>query len=207
MLIIGLTGSIGMGKSTAAKRLMHNGLPVFDADAEVHRLYGAEAAPVIEQAFPGTVVDGVVDRVKLAAAVVGDAEAIARLEKIVHPMVRDAERAFLLREHARGAEIAVLEIPLLFETGGDANVDVTLVVSAPADIQRQRVLQRAGMSEDRLAKLLANQLDDAQKRARADFVIDTSGSIEETGAAIDAVVARLRGREGKALERWQEQSG
>lgn len=202
MLILGLTGSIGMGKSTAAKRLEKNGLAVFDADAEVHRLYSGEAAALIEAAFPGTVRDGEVDRDRLAAAVVGDEAAIARLQAIVHPLVRRSERAFLLREHERGADMAVLEIPLLFETGAEAWVDVTLVVSAPEAIQRERVLARPGMSEEKFARLLANQMPDAEKRERADFVVDTSGPIEETGKKIDAIVDSLRGREGAALARW-----
>jgi dephospho-CoA kinase len=203
MLIIGLTGSIGMGKSTAAKRLAANGLAVFDADAEVHRLYAGEAAPLIEAAFPGTVKDGAVDRARLAAAVVGNKEAMARLEAIIHPLVRQAERRFLQNEERRGAEMAVLEIPLLFETGADAQVDVTLVVSSPAAVQRERVLERAGMDTEKLDRLLANQMPDLEKRARADFVVDTSGPIEETGAEIDRIIESLRGREGTAWRKWQ----
>ncbi len=202
MLIIGLTGSIGMGKSTAAKRLAQLGLRVFDADAEVHALYRGEAVALIEAAFPGTSANGAVDRTKLAEAVVGDKAAIGRLEAIVHPLVRAAERAFLIAEQKRGAEICVLEIPLLFETGADARVDVTIVVSAPASVQRERVLQRSGMSEEKLARLLANQLPDAEKRARADFVVDTSGPVEDSGAEIDRIVESLRGRQGSALARW-----
>jgi dephospho-CoA kinase len=203
MLIIGLTGSIGMGKSTAAKRLAANGLAVFDADAEVHRLYEGDAAPLIEAAFPGTVKDGVVDRAKLAAAVVGNNKAMARLEAIVHPLVREAELRFLEAENERGAEMAVLEIPLLFETGADAFVDVTLVVSAPAEVQRARVLERVGMDEAKLDRLLASQMPDAEKRGKADFVVDTSRSIEETGAEIDKIVESLRGRTGTAWRKWQ----
>jgi dephospho-CoA kinase len=203
MLIIGLTGSIGMGKSTAAIRLAANGLAVFDADAEVHRLYEGEAAPLIEAAFPGTVRDGVVDRAKLATAVVGDREAMARLEAIVHPLVREAERRFLVAEDRRGAEMAVLEIPLLFETGAEAFVDVTLVVAAPEAVQRARVLERAGMDAEKFDRLLASQMPDAEKRARADFVVDTSRPIEETGAEIDRIVESLRGREGTAWRKWQ----
>ncbi len=203
MLIIGLTGSIGMGKSTAAQRFRQNGIAVFDADAEVHRLYGGEAAPLIEEAFPGTVIDGVVDRARLAAALMDDEATIGRLEAIVHPLVRKAEHAFLQSEKARGARMAVLEIPLLFETGADDRVDVTMVVSAPAEIQRERVLARPGMSEEKLERLLANQLPDAEKRARADFVVDTSGQVEETGAVIDSIIESLRDREGKAFSRWE----
>ena len=203
MLIIGLTGSIGMGKSTAALRFAENGVSVFDADAEVHRLYGGEAVLLIEKAFPGTVSGGVVDRALLAAALIDDESAIETLETIVHPLVREAERAFLLAENARGSAMAVLEIPLLFETGADDWVDVTIVVSAPPEIQRQRVLARPGMSEKKLERLLANQLPDKKKRARADFVVDTSGPIEETGAVIDSIIESLRGRNGEAFSRWE----
>lgn len=205
MLIIGLTGSIGMGKSTAAERLAETGLAVFDADAEVHRLYSGDAAAHIEAAFPGTLSDGIVDRAKLSAAVVGDSAAIARLEAIVHPLVRAAERSFLLAEAGRGAEMAVLEIPLLFETGAEDRVDVTIVVSAPAAVQRERVLERFGMTAEKFERLLANQLADEEKRARADFVVDTSVSVEESGAAIDKIVESLRGRKGEALARWRQQ--
>lgn len=207
MLIIGLTGSIGMGKSTAAARFRRNGVGVFDADAAVHRLYAGRAAPEVEQAFPGTVTDGLVDRGRLAAAVMNDPGAIARLEAIVHPMVRQEERAFLLAERARGADMAVLEIPLLFETGADARVDVTVVVSAPAAVQRERVLARPGMTEEKLARLLANQLPDVEKRARADFLVDTSGTIAETEAAIDSLVESLRGRQGSVLSAWLDEAG
>ena len=202
MLIIGLTGSIGMGKSTAAQRLADNGIAVFDADAEVHRLYRGAVAPLIEKAFPGSVVDGVVDRSRLGAALMEDKNAIRALEAIVHPLVRKAEREFLRAEKARGAEMAVLEIPLLYETGAEAWVDVTVVVSAPPDIQRERVLSRPGMSEEKLAHLLANQMSDAEKRNRADFVVDTSGPIEETGKVIDTIIESLRGRAGEAFPRW-----
>lgn len=203
MLIIGLTGSIGMGKSTAARRFADNGIAVFDADLEVHRLYGGEAAPLIEKAFPGTVIDGAVDRSRLAAVLMEDKGAIGKLEAIVHPVVRKAESVFLRAESERGAEMVVLEIPLLFETGAHEWVDVTIVVSAPPETQRKRVLLRPGMSEKKLAYLLANQLPDAEKRARADFVVDTSGSIEETGVVIDNIIESLRVREGKAFSRWE----
>lgn len=203
MLIIGLTGSIGMGKSTAASRFMENGVSVFDADAEVHRLYGSEAAPLIELAFPGTVVDGVVDRSRLAAALIEDEGAIGTLETIVHPLVRKAEHVFLRAENARGAEMTVLEIPLLFETGAQEWVDVTVVVSAPSEVQRERVLSRPGMSEEKLEHLLKNQLPDAEKCTRAEFVVDTSGPIEETGATIDKIIESLRGRTGEAFSRWE----
>lgn len=201
MLIVGLTGSIGMGKSTAAKRFIENGIPVFDADAEVHRLYEGEAVAPIEAAFPGTTVDGRVDRERLSAALLEDKSRIAELEAIVHPLVGASRRKFLEDSARKGAAMVVLEIPLLFETGSDKDVDVTVVVSAPAEIQRQRVLERPNMSAARLDALLANQMSDREKRARADFVVDTSGPVEETAAEIDTLVESLRDRKGTAFER------
>jgi dephospho-CoA kinase len=201
MLIVGLTGSIGMGKSTVAARFRAHGIAVFDADAEVHRLYAARAVAPIEAAFPGVVVEGLVDRSRLAAALGRDETAFARLEAIVHPLVRAAEREFLQSEAAKGAKLAVLEVPLLFETGGDALVDAVVVVSAPAEVQRARVLQRAGMSAERLDALLARQLPDAEKRRRADFVVDTRGTFAETERQVDTILAALEGRTGSALER------
>jgi dephospho-CoA kinase len=198
MLIIGLTGSIGMGKSTAAQHFRARGIAVCDADAEVHKLYAGAAVPLIEAAFPGTTGPDGVDRAKLAAAVMRVPDGFKRIEAIIHPLVRDAERQFLHIEKARAAEMAVLEIPLLLETGGDAKVDVVVVVSAPAEVQRQRVLQRPGMTADKLDQLLARQLPDADKRARADFIVDTSGSIADTQAQIDRIIDTLRGRPGKA---------
>jgi len=202
MLVIGLTGSIGMGKTTAARRIASHGIPVFDADAEVHRLYEAEAAPLIEAAFPGTVAEGHVDRGLLAKAVLGDAEKLAKLEAIVHPLVRNSEREFLIRQRDAGAEMAVLEIPLLLETGADRRVDVTIVVTVSADVQRQRALQRPGMSEQKLAAILAQQLPDAEKRERADFVVETEGQVEATGEKIDRIIESLKGRQGSAIDRW-----
>ena len=196
MLIIGLTGSIGMGKSTAGRRFAANGIPVFDADAEVHALYEGDVAALIEEAFPGTTQNGKVERAALAEALLDDEKALRRLEAIIHPLVREARQDFLSRNANDGAEMVVLEIPLLFETGADKNVDVTVVVSAPAQIQRARVLGRAGMSEARLDALIANQMPDADKREHADFVVDTNRSIEDTGVEIDRIVESLRGREG-----------
>ncbi len=203
MLIVGLTGSIGMGKSTAAAHLHARGLPVFDADAEVHRLYaGGKAVELVERAFPGTTTDGAIDRAKLSAALLAHPQRFRELEAIVHPLVRDAERAFLRDEAKRGAKIAVLEIPLLFETGADKLVDVSIVVSAPAEVQRQRLLKRAGVSAEKLEKLLGRQLPDAEKRQRADFVVDTSVDVEASQAALDAIIAELRGRRGEAYARY-----
>jgi dephospho-CoA kinase len=201
MLIVGLTGSLGMGKSTAAAHLRELGLPVFDADAEVHRLYSTSAVPLIEAAFPGTTRDGKVDRKALAAVLLAAPERFAELEGIVHPLVRASERAFLQGEAASGTAIVVLEIPLLFETGADANVDATVVVSAPAAVQRQRLLARAGLDARRFDSLLARQMPDAEKRARADFVVDTGRGVEASNGALEAIIGELRTRRGTAYRR------
>jgi dephospho-CoA kinase len=203
MLIIGLTGSIGMGKSTAAKRFIALGVPVCDADAEVHKLYAAGGAAVapIEAAFPGTTGPNGVDRQKLGAALLADPSGFKRLEAIVHPLVWAAERDFLRAEAARGAPLAVLEIPLLFEGKNEGRVDAVVVVSAPADVQRKRVLERPGMTEAKLDQILSRQVPDAEKRARAHYVVDTGRTIAETEAQVDAIVTELRGREGTAFVR------
>lgn len=204
MLIVGLTGSIGMGKSTVAGMFRKRKIDVFDADAEVHRLYSGEAVPLIEAAFPGTVWDGRVDRAKLAAALGSDATRFRTLEKIVHPLVRDAERRFLETAHLRGDSATVLEIPLLLETGLDAHVDAVIVVSAPADIQRARVLERPGMSEPRFDALITRQLSDAEKRERADFVVDTGVSLADTEAQVDAILTALTSKPAHAFARhWK----
>lgn len=178
MLVLGLTGSIGMGKTTTARLFAEAGVPVHDADAAVHRLYEGEAAPLIEAEFPGTVTDGKVDRDRLAQRVLSDTAALQRLESIVHPLVRAAEARFLAEARAAGAPIAVLDIPLLFETGADARVDAIVVVSAPPDVQRLRAFERPGMTADKLQQILARQMPDAEKRARADFVVDSSRGVE-----------------------------
>jgi dephospho-CoA kinase len=198
MLIVGLTGSIGMGKSTVAARLRELDIPVIDADAEVHALYAGAAVGPIEAAFPGSTRAGVVDRALLAAALMAEPAGFSRLESIVHPLVRAAERAKLLIAARQGAAIAVLEVPLLFETGSDARVDVTVVVSAPADVQRERVLARPGTTVEKFEQILGRQLPDAEKRQRADYVIDTGRPLLTTLAQIDAVVITLRGRRGTA---------
>jgi dephospho-CoA kinase len=198
MLIVGLTGSLGMGKTTAAAHLRARGVPVFDADAEVHRLYATTAAPFIEAAFPGVTSDGRVDREKLAATLLAEPQRFAELEAIVHPLVRASERAFLNEEAARGTAIAVLEIPLLFETGADAKVDATIVDSAPADVQRRRLSLREGFDEKKIEGLLSRQMPDKEKRVRADFVVDTSGSIEASSARLDAILTQLRGHRRRA---------
>ena len=188
MFILGLTGSLGMGKSTTARFFIEEGVPVHDADAVVHRLYEGEAVAAIEAAFPGTTADGKVDRNKLAARVLGDGAALARLEAIVHPLVHQAERRLLAQAQAGGAKVAVLDIPLLFETGGDARVDAVVVVSAPAEVQRSRVLERPGMSVQKLEAILAKQMPDAEKRRRADFVVDTSRGFEDARAQVRAIL-------------------
>lgn len=189
MIVLGLTGSIGMGKSTAAKMFAEAGVPVHDSDEAVHRLYAGAAAPLVEAAFPGTVHDGVVDRTALAGKVLGNAEAMKRLESIIHPLVRADADAFLARHRAAGAQLAVLDIPLLFETGGRDRVDKVVVVSAPADEQRKRVLRRPGMTEEKLASILARQIPDAEKRRQADFVINTGQELDQTKLAVRQVVA------------------
>jgi len=205
MQVIGLTGSIGMGKSTIAAMLRERGIDVFDADREVHRLYEGEAVPLVEAAFPGTTSNGRVDRAALAAALGNDAARFRTLERIVHPLVRKGEQAFLDRAGSRGDRAAVLEIPLLFETGLDAHVDVVVVVSAPAGVQRARVLERPGMTAARLDALLARQLPDAEKRARADFVVDTGGSLADSEAQVDAIIAALSSMPAAAYEQhWQD---
>lgn len=193
MIVIGLTGSIGMGKSTVANMFAEEGAMVFDSDAAVHRLYTAGGAAVgaVNAAFPGVARDGAIDRAALSARVVGDADAIRRLEAIVHPLVREAQLEFLKENRAAGARWAVLDIPLLFEGGGDGLADATVVVSAPGEVQRARVLARPGMTPQKLDAILARQMPDAEKRARADFVIDTGASFEETRAQVRAVLDAL----------------
>jgi dephospho-CoA kinase len=184
MIILGLTGSIGMGKSTTAKLFAEAGVPVYDADATVHRLYEGEAAPAIEAAFPGTTVDGKVDRARLSAQVVHDPAAMRRLEGIVHPMLGASRRKFLHDAEQSGAPVAVVDVPLLFETGGEKRVDAVVVVTTSPEIQRERVLARGTMDGAKLDAILARQLPDAEKRKRADFVVDTSHGLDPVRARI-----------------------
>ncbi|RUW55874.1 dephospho-CoA kinase [Mesorhizobium sp. M8A.F.Ca.ET.021.01.1.1] len=193
MIVLGLTGSIGMGKSTTARMFTEAGVPVHDSDETVHRLYAGKAAPLVEAAFPGTTADGSVDRAKLGARVLGDAAALKKLEAIIHPLVRADADAFLAKHRNAGESIAVLDIPLLFETGGRGRVDKVVVVTAPAEVQRQRVLARPGMSEEKLASILAKQVPDAEKRRLADFVIDTGQGLDAARAAVASIIAELRG--------------
>jgi dephospho-CoA kinase len=189
MRILGLTGSIGMGKSTTAKLFAEAGVPVYDADAAVHRLYEGEAAPAIEAAFPGTTVNGKVDRQKLSARVVHDPAAIKQLEQIVHPMLGASRQKFFAE--AAKAPVVVLDIPLLFETGGETRVDAVVVVSTSPELQRERVLARGTMDEAKLNAIIAKQMPDAEKRKRADFVVDTSHGLEPVRAQIAHILAEV----------------
>ncbi|MGO8908924.1 MAG: dephospho-CoA kinase [Bradyrhizobium sp.] len=184
MIVLGLTGSIGMGKSTTAKLFAEAGVPVYDADATVHRLYESEAAPAIEAAFPGTTVDGKVDRNKLSARVVHDPGAMRRLEEIVHPMLGASRQKFLRDAEQSGAAVAVVDVPLLFETGGEKRVDAVVVVTTTPEIQRQRILERPDMTDAKLDAILARQMPDAEKRKRANFVVDTSHGLDPVRARI-----------------------
>lgn len=191
MRIIGLTGSIGMGKTTTAGFFRAAGIPVHDADAAVHRLYSGPAAAAVEAAFPGTAPDGVVDRERLAEAVLGDQLALKRLEAIIHPLVREREKAFLQAATEAGAPMAVLEIPLLFETGAEKRCDAVVVVTAEPEVQRQRVLKRPGMTEARLQALLANQMPDAEKRRRAHFLVLTDNDLDSAKRQVTAIIRAL----------------
>jgi dephospho-CoA kinase len=190
MIILGLTGSIGMGKSTTAKLFAEAGVPVYDADATVHILYEGEAAPAIEAAFPGTTVDGKVDRARLSAQVVHDSAAMRRLEQIVHPMLGASRQTFLDEAEQSGAPVAVVDVPLLFETGGEKRVDAVVVVTTTPEIQRQRILARDNMTGEKLDAILARQLPDAEKRKRADFVVDTSHGLDPVRARIRDILAK-----------------
>jgi dephospho-CoA kinase len=184
MIILGLTGSIGMGKSTTAKLFEEAGVPVYDADAAVHKIYEGEAAPAIEAAFPGTTADGKVDRNMLSEKVVHDPAAMKRLEQIVHPMLGATRQRFLHEAEQSGAPVAVVDVPLLFETGGEKRVDAVVVVTTTPEIQRQRILSRDNMTGEKLDAILARQLPDAEKRKRADFVVDTSHGLDPVRARI-----------------------
>ena len=191
MLILGLTGSIGMGKSTTAKLFEEAGVPVYDADAAVHKLYEGEAVPSIEAAFPGTTADGKVDRKKLSARVVHDPAAIKQLEQIVHPMLGASRQKFFEDAERAGAPVAVVDVPLLFETGGEKRVDAVVVVTTSPETQRERILARGTMTEEALDAILARQLPDAEKRKRADFVVDTSHGLDPVRAQIRDILEQV----------------
>jgi dephospho-CoA kinase len=197
MFVLGLTGSIGMGKSTTAAMFRAEGIEVHDSDAVVHALYTGGAAAVIEAAFPGTVRDGVVDRGLLGAKVLDDPAALARLEAIVHPLVAESRAAFLTEAAKKGEQIVVLDIPLLFETGLDRDVDAVVLVSAPETVQRERVSRRPGMTPEHLAVILERQMKDAEKRARAHFIIDTSGDLAATARQVRGILRALAGAKNK----------
>lgn len=194
MIKIGLTGSIGMGKSTTGQMFVARGCPLHDADATVHRLYQGRAVPLIEAAFPGTTGPDGVDRAALSKQVIGNSDAMAKLEAIIHPLVHEEERAFFEAANASGADSVVLDIPLLFETGGEARVDVIVVVSAPEEVQRARVLARPGMSEEKFEAIKARQMPDAEKRQRADYVIDTGTGLDDAAHQVDRILDAIRQR-------------
>jgi dephospho-CoA kinase len=191
MLILGLTGSIGMGKSTTAKLFAEAGVPVYDADATVHKIYQGEAAPAIEAAFPGTTVDGKVDRNRLSAKVVHDPAAMKQLEQIVHPMLGASRQKFLDEAERSGAPVAVVDVPLLFETGGEKRVDAVVVVTTSPEVQRERILARDNMTGEKLDAILARQLPDAEKRKRADFVVDTSNGLDPVRVQIRDILREV----------------
>ncbi|MFC7395912.1 dephospho-CoA kinase [Chelatococcus sp. GCM10030263] len=190
--VLGLTGSIGMGKSTTAGMFRAQGIPVHDADEAVHRLYRGAAVPLIEKAFPGTTAGGAVDRAKLGAVVLGDPERLARLEAIVHPLVRADREAFVAEAHRTGEPLVLLDIPLLYETGAERDCDAVVVVSAPPEVQHARVLARPGMTPERFEMIHVKQLPDAEKRRRADFVVDTGSGLEHAQAQVAAIIAKVR---------------
>ena len=194
MIVLGLTGSIGMGKTTTARMFSDFGVPVHDSDEAVHRLYRGKAAPLVEAAFPGTTADGVVDRAKLGERVLGDGAALRRLEALIHPLVRADATAFLKRRHAAGAPLAVVDIPLLFETDGRNRVDQVVVVTAPPEVQRERVLSRPGMTEEKFRNILAKQVPDGEKRRLADFVVDTGQGMDAAREQVADIIEELTGK-------------
>ena len=197
MFVLGLTGSIGMGKSSTAAMFREEGIEVHDSDATVHALYKGEAAALIEAAFPGTVREGVVDRGLLGARVLDDPAALARLEAIVHPLVAGSRHAFLAEAAKKGARLVVLDIPLLFETGLDREVDAVVLVTAPETVQKERVGQRPGMTPERLAVILGRQMADAEKRARAHFIIDTGRGFAAARQQVRGILRALAGTTNK----------
>ncbi|MBB5539200.1 dephospho-CoA kinase [Rhizobium giardinii] len=196
MIILGLTGSIGMGKSTAAQMFADLGVPVNDADAVVHSLYQGEAVAPIEAAFPGATAAGAVDRKELSRQLAENPSLFKKLEAIVHPLVRRAEREFLARQRAKKSPLVLLDIPLLFETKAEDRVDAVVVVTCRPEIQRERVMKRPGMTEEKFALILSRQVPDAEKRAKADYIIDTSGEFDSTRGQVAAIVRQVTGQKG-----------
>ncbi|MGP8232429.1 MAG: dephospho-CoA kinase [Methylovirgula sp.] len=192
MFVLGLTGSIGMGKSTTAAMFREAGVPVHDSDAAVHALYRGAAAPLVEATFPGTLRDGEIDRTRLAALVIHDAAALKRLEAIIHPLVRAERAAFVAKARAAGADLVVLDIPLLYETGCESEVDAVLLVTAPEEVQKSRITERPGMTEAKLAVIIAKQMPDAEKRRRADIILDTSSGHAAVARWVQDLIAAIR---------------
>jgi len=199
MFILGLTGSIGTGHSTTPNFVREARVPGHHSDAVVHKLYEGDAVAPVEAAFPGVTVDGRIDRAKLGEKLVGNPEAIKRLEGIVHPLVRAVSERFVAEQRARGARMIALDIPLLFETGGEKRVDAVVVVSAPAEVQRARVLSRPGMTAEKLDALLKRQMSDAEKRARAHFIVDSSRSFDSARAQVHAIVRAVAALPGRGI--------
>lgn len=202
MLIIGLTGSIAMGKSTIAAMLEQNGIPIISADKIVHDLYREEAVPLIEKAFPGSSENGQVNREKLLKLILKEEEGFKKLENLIHPLVRQKEWEFIKEKKNKGSEIIAIEIPLLFETGADKILDAVLLASASADVQKQRVMQRPGMTEEKFKTLLSKQMPDAEKREKADYIVDTSCSLEETEDQLKEIIVSLKQQQPTAYDAW-----
>ncbi len=192
MFVLGLTGSIGMGKSTTAAMFREAGVPVHDSDAAVHALYRGAAAPLVEAAFPGTLQNGEIDRARLAARVIHDAAALKRLEAIVHPLVRAGRAEFVAKARADGADLVVLDIPLLYETGCESEVDAVLLVTAPEEVQKSRIAGRPGMTGAKLAAIIAKQMPDTEKRRRADIILDTSSGHAAVARHVQDLIAAIR---------------
>lgn len=202
MLIIGLTGSIAMGKSTVAKMLLDNGIPMISADQIVHDLYENEAVPLIEQAFPGSTENNQVNREKLLKNILKEEDGFKKLESLIHPLVRQKEWEFIKEHKDKGAELVAIEIPLLFETGAEKLMDSVLLASAPAEVQKQRVMARPGMTQEKFKTLLDKQMPDSEKRKKADFIVDTSCSLEETEEQLKEIIVSLKHQQPTAYDAW-----
>ena len=202
MLIIGLTGSIAMGKSTVAKMLLDSGIPMISADQIVHDLYENEAVPLIEQAFPGSTENNQVDREKLLKNLLKDEDGFKKLESLIHPLVRQKEWEFIKEHKDKGADLVAIEIPLLFETGAEKLMDSVLLASAPAEVQKQRVMARPGMTQEKFKTLLDKQMPDSEKRKKADFIVDTSCSLKETEEQLKEIIVSLKNQQPTAYDAW-----
>ncbi|MEP3474697.1 MAG: dephospho-CoA kinase [Hyphomicrobiales bacterium] len=202
MLIIGLTGSIAMGKSTVAKMLLDNGIPMISADQIVHDLYEDEAVPILEKAFPGSTENNQVNREKLLSLLLKEEDGFKKLETLIHPLVRQKEWEFIKENKEKNSDLVAIEIPLLFETGAEKLMDVVLLASAPAEVQKQRVMARPGMTTEKFKTLLAKQMPDAEKRKKADFIVDTSCSLSETENQLKEIIVSLKNKQPKAYDLW-----